>query len=91
MNVAGAGVRSVKLSSERHSDGKKLTLGEWVGGRLLLIALGFYDFGLFSRIRHHNGFFISRMKDNANPLIVEERGGGKTLEGLLPRPRISVI
>ena len=47
--------------------------------------LGFYDFWLFDRIDANNGWFVSRVKDDANFEIVEElrtwRGNSIPLEG----------
>ena len=63
----------------------QLPTGEWVAGALVLFDLGFYDFWLFDRIDANNGWFVSRVKSNANPEIVEElrtwRGNSIPLEG----------
>jgi len=63
----------------------QLPTGEWVAGALILFDLGFYDFWLFDRIDANDGWFVSRVKSNANPKIVEElrtwRGNSITLEG----------
>jgi putative transposase len=63
----------------------QLPTGEWVAGALILFDLGFYDFWLFNRIDANDGWFVSRVKSNANPEIVEElrtwRGNSITLEG----------
>ena len=72
------------------TDGKthersQLPTGEWVADALILFDLGFYDFWLFNRIDANDGWFVSRVKSNANPDIVEElrtwRGNSITLEG----------
>ena len=63
----------------------QLPTGEWVAGALILFDRAFYDFWLFDRIDAHDGWFVSRVKANANPEIVEElrswRGNSITLEG----------
>ena len=63
----------------------QLPTGEWVADALILFDLGFYDFWLFDRIDANNGWFVSRVKSNANPKVVEElrtwRGNSITLEG----------
>ena len=63
----------------------QLPTGEWVAGALILFDRAFYDFWLFDRIDAHDGWFVSRVKDNANPEIVEElrswQGNSITLEG----------
>jgi IS4 transposase len=63
----------------------QLPTGEWVADALILLDLGFYDFWLFDRIDQNGGWFVSRVKDNANFEIVEElrtwRGNSISLEG----------
>ncbi|MFC6752565.1 IS4 family transposase [Halorubrum tibetense] len=63
----------------------QLPTGEWVAGALVLLDLGFYDFWLFDRIDQNDGWFVSRVKDDANFEIVEElrtwRGNSIPLEG----------
>jgi IS4 transposase len=74
----------------RTTDGKdhersQLPTGEWVAGALVLLDLGFYDFWLFDRIDANDGWFVSRVKSDANFEIVEElrtwRGNSIPLEG----------
>mgnify|MGYP001573971681 CR=1 FL=1 len=71
MSAIGCGIRSVKITSERVGEREKLTIGPWVKDRLLLFDLGYYRFQLFDCIRRNGGFFISRLKVGANPLIVK--------------------
>ena len=63
----------------------QLPTGEWVADALILLDLGFYDFWLFDRIDQNGGWFVSRVKENANFEIVEElrtwRGNSIPLEG----------
>ena len=95
-NVAGAKLHlteslSTGLPTEwRTTDGSthensQIPTGEWVSGALVLFDLGFYDFWLFDRIDAHNGWFVSRVKANANFEIVEQlqtrRGNSISLEG----------
>lgn len=67
MSVLGSGPQSVKLTDQRTHDGRVRHLGAWVEGKLLLFDLGYYNFRAFSSIRREGGFFISRLKDGANP------------------------
>jgi IS4 transposase len=69
MSVQGRGMRSVKLSSGRQHDGPILKVGRWVRDRLLLFDLGYFRYALFNRIAAQGGYYISRLKQNANPLI----------------------
>lgn len=69
ISVLAAGPRCVQLLSERAKEVQQLKVGPWVRNRLLLIDLGYYSFNLFERIDRNGGYFISRLKENANPLI----------------------
>lgn len=72
MSAVGCGPRSVKLTSGRRADGPTFTVGKWVKDRLLTFDLGYFNYHLFARIAELGGFFVSRMKANANPVIVAE-------------------
>jgi IS4 transposase len=69
LSVVGRGAASVKVTSERVHDGPVLKAGKWVRDRLLLFDLGYYRFQLFARIDECKGFFLTRLKDGANPRI----------------------
>jgi putative transposase len=78
LSVLGAGPRSVRITSERVHDGPVFQVGPWVKGRLLLFDLGYFRYQLLSCTDRNGGFFIVRLKSNANPLIV---GGNQTWRG----------
>jgi DDE family transposase len=63
----------------------ELRRGPWVAGRLLLFDLGYFRWQLFDRIRANGGYFISRLRDDANPVIAAEnrrwRGASRKLVG----------
>jgi len=69
MSVKGRGPRSVKLTSGRQHDGPVFRVGRWVRDRLLIFDLGYFRYQLFDCIDRHGGYFISRLKENANPEI----------------------
>lgn len=71
LSVCGAGHQSVKLTSERLHDGPVFRVGRWVKDRLLLFDLGYFRYQLFACITRNGGYFLSRLKGHANPLIVE--------------------
>ena len=84
MSVRGGGARSVKMTSGRQHDGPVLKVGRWVKDHLMLFDLGYFRYGLFDQIDRFGGYFISRLKQSANPLVVEdlqEGGGGRGLIG----------
>jgi putative transposase len=86
LNVHGRGPESIKLTSEREHDGPVLRAGSWVRGRLLLFDLGYFRYSLFAAIARHGGFFLTRLKDNANPTLLRlnrrYRGRAIAVEGL---------
>jgi len=71
MSVLDGSPRRVKLTPERTNDRTPWKrVGRWVEGRLLLFDLGYFSYALFDRIDQNDGYFLSRLKANANPLIV---------------------
>lgn len=82
MSVTGAGPSSVKVTSERVHDGPVLRAGKWVRDRLLIFDLGYYRFQLFSCIERERGYFLTRLKERANPIItaVHQRWRGRAID-----------
>ena len=74
VSVKGKGKSTVALSAGRVHDSKKLTIGSWVRDNLLMFDLGYFGYKLFTRIAEEHGYFLSRMKLNANPLLVSNLG-----------------
>jgi IS4 transposase len=75
----------IQTTDAKTQERSQLPTGEWVAGALILLDLGFYDFWLFDRIDANDGWFVSRVKEDANFEIVEElrtwRGNSIPLEG----------
>ena len=73
------------VTYDHTQDRSALDSGSWMEGALVLLDLGFYDFWLFYRIDANGGWFVSRLKEDANPVVVEElrtwRGNAIPLEG----------
>ena len=94
MSVLSVSPRTIRITSGRKHESKVIRVGPWMKDRLLLMDLGYYDFSLFERIERNGGYFISRLKDNANPLITKDYGNcrgrsidvtGKKLQDVLPK------
>jgi IS4 transposase len=85
MSVSGAGKHSVRLTPGRRHDGPVFQVGKWVESKLLMFDLGYFRYQLFDCIARNGGFFLSRLKANANPTIVSEnilhRGQARSLVG----------
>jgi putative transposase len=69
LSVAGAGKNSIKVTGERAHDGPVFCVGPWVKNHLLLFDLGYFRYQLFACITRNGGYFLSRLKANANPTI----------------------
>jgi len=92
--------KSVRIYPERTSEAKILRLGPWLRDRILLIDLGYFKYLFFDRIDRYGGYFVSRLKGNANPRIVgvnrKCRGNsidvvGKKLRDVLPRLKREIL
>jgi putative transposase len=70
LTVGGAGRQSIRLTGQRVSDGPVFKVGPWIRGHLLLFDLGYFRYQLFACITRNRGYFVSRLKANANPRIV---------------------
>ena len=85
LSVLGKSEQKVKLTPQRTHESQVLRIGDWVEGRLLLFDLGYFKYALFDRIHQCRGYFISRLKDCCNPVIVAVhqtcRGNARPLVG----------
>jgi len=70
MAVGEAGQHSVRITAGRRHDGPVFRVGKWVAGKLLIFDLGYFSYHLFDCITRNHGYFLSRLKANANPTIV---------------------
>lgn len=81
-----AGPNKVQVTGERTPESKLLKIGSWVKDRILLLDLGYYDHHAFHCIDQQGGSFVSRLKDNANPTVIQQlntvRGNSIDVEGL---------
>lgn len=65
------GPKSMALFSENTNELKMLKIGPWIKDRIPLIDLGFYKHQVFIQIKENGEYFVSRLKSNATPLIIE--------------------
>jgi IS4 transposase len=92
--------KSIKIYGERTNDTKTLRIGKWVKDRIILMDLGFFKYQTFTRIAENGGFFVSRLKNNSDPLIISVnsvcRGNsidvlGKHLSEVIPKLKRQVL
>ncbi len=73
MSVKDASPARIRLTPERTNDRSPWRrVGGWVKDTLMLFDLGYFGYALFTRIDENGGFFISRLKANANPVVVAQ-------------------
>jgi IS4 transposase len=79
------GPARLELFPESTSEIDTLKIGPWVKGSVVLTDLGFYKHQGFARIEENGGFYLSRLKANANPTLIGShlihRGRAIELEG----------
>jgi len=84
-NVTDRTIEKLSITGERPHDSTEFKTGSWLEGRLLLLDLAYFKFRRFARIDENGGYFVSRLKRNTKPEIVEElrewRGRAIPLEG----------
>ena len=94
------GPKNVSISSESKNEGKTLRIGPWVKDGILLVDLGFFKYQMFARIIDNGGHLVSRLKGNADPLIVAVNNIcpgnsinviGKHLRDVLPHLRRQIL
>jgi putative transposase len=91
MSLSRRVVARLSITAERVGDRACLEIGDWLRGQLILFDLGYYSHKIFARLAANGTFFVSRLKDSANPTIVAVRRGiargtkakGKRLFGVL--------
>lgn len=70
VSAVASSPQTVTIHGERIHETKTLKIGKWVKDKLLLVDLGFFKFQMFARIQENGGYFLSRLKGNANPLFL---------------------
>ena len=92
--------KSIGIYAETLNELKTLRMGPWIKDRILLIDLGFYKHQLFAKIKENGGYFVSRLKESADPLIIEVYNTcsgnsidvkGKYLSEILPKLKRQVL
>jgi len=73
------------ITDARTHESTQLSTGQWLSGSLLLYDQGYFDYRTMDLIDANDGWFVTRLKPNANPWIVEElrewRGNAIPLTG----------
>lgn len=68
-------ITDVTLTGERGSELKELLLQEFAANTLYLLDLGYTSYDMFYLIKLYEAFLLMRLKENANPKVVNVRQG----------------
>ena len=60
------------ITDTRTHKSTELSTGRWIAGALLIYDQGYFDYRTMDLIEANDGWFVTRLKSNANALIVEE-------------------
>ena len=60
------------ITDGRTHESTQLSTGRWLSGSLLLYYQGYFDYRTMELIDANDGWFVTRLKPNAKPRIVEE-------------------
>ena len=84
-NVTDQTIEQFSITDEKSHDSTGFDTGPWLKERLVLFDQAYFKYRRFALIDENGGYFVSRLKDNANPVITEEfrewRGRAIPLEG----------
>jgi putative transposase len=71
INAMGRSTKSIKVAHGSCHDTHMLKAGKWMKGRLLIFDLGYFQVAMFNEIVRQSGFFLSRMRQQGNPVITQ--------------------
>jgi putative transposase len=84
-NATDQTIERLDVTDEKTHDSTLFKTGSWLQGRLVLLDLAYFKYRRFALIDENDGYFVSRLKENANPVITAElrewRGRAIPLEG----------
>jgi putative transposase len=84
-NATDQTIERIDVTDEKTHDSTLFKTGPWLKGRLMLLDLAYFKYRRFALIDENDGYFVSRLKESANPMITEElrewRGRAIPLEG----------
>ncbi|RAW44570.1 IS4 family transposase [Halorubrum sp. 48-1-W] len=84
-NATKQTIERIDTADEKAHDSTLFKTGPWLENRLMLFDLAYFKYRRFALIDENDGYFVSRLKKNANPMITSElwewRGRAIPLEG----------
>jgi putative transposase len=71
-NVTEQTIERIDTADEKTHDSTLFKTGPWLENRLMLFDLAYFKYRRFALIDENDGYFVSRLKKNANPMITSE-------------------
>ncbi|WP_420825983.1 transposase [Halococcus salsus] len=74
-NATDQTIERLDVSDEKTHDSTLFNTGSWLQGRLVLLDLAYFKYRCFALIDENDGYFVSRLKKSAKPVITAELRG----------------
>jgi len=71
-NATDEMIERIDVTDEKTHDSTLFNTGSWLHRQLVLLDLAYFNYRRFALIDENGGYFVSRLKQNANPVIAEE-------------------
>ncbi|MFC4440092.1 MULTISPECIES: IS4 family transposase [Natrialbaceae] len=71
-NATDQTIERLDVADEKAHDSTLFNTESWLDGRLVLLDLAYFEYRRFALIDENDGYFVSRLKESANPVITEE-------------------
>jgi len=75
-NATDQTIERIDVTDEKAHDSTLFKTGSWLCGRLVLFDKAYFKYRRFALIDENDGYFVSRLKQNANPVITAELRNG---------------
>ena len=71
-NATDQTIERIDVTDEKAHDSTLFKTGPWLENRLVLIDLAYFNYWRLALIDENDGYFVSRLKQNANPVITAD-------------------
>ncbi|MFB1066761.1 IS4 family transposase [Natrinema sp. H-ect4] len=71
-NATDQTIERIDVTDEKTHDSMLFKTGSWLCGRIVLLNLAYFKYRRFALVDENGGYFVSRLKEYANPVLTEE-------------------
>ncbi len=72
LNATEQTIERLDATDEKTHDSTLFNTGSWLEDRLVLFDRAYFKYRRFALIDENDGYFVSRLKKSANPVVTEE-------------------